>query len=586
MRAALPRRAVALTTMAAFAALAFGPALAQPPERPIGDGRLAAIATRYFAEVWRQDPVRATRAGVHDYDDRLPDLSADAFAQRIALARRTLTQLRDIDPATFGAEGSYDARILESSLETSLITFGTREAWRHDPSYYTNQAASGILALLSRDFAPLHERARNVVAREREIPHLLEQGAANVGAVDATTASIVAENIKGAITFFTAVVPPAVAPVKDAALVAQFKTANEAAVAALQTYLANMQSGPLAHPSGTFAIGPKLFARLLELQELDPIALQDYERAGESALAATKAEYVETAHRIDASKSPEAVAAALGAQHPAANDLLRKAAADLVALRKFVVAKKLLTLPPDDDVKVVPTPEFARQTTFASMNAPGPLEKKATEAYFNVTPVEPAWPAGRQEEHLAFFNDYAFPLVGAHEVMPGHYVNFALDKHESLTLIRRLLASSSFAEGWAHYVEQMMVDEGWGNGDPHVRLAQLQLALQRECRLLVGLREHTQGMTVAEATRFFRENAFMGEGPSYREALRGTQDPLYGYYTLGKLEILKLRDDVRAQRGARFNLGSFHDELLSHGDPPIAIVRKIMLGADDDGKLL
>ena len=237
-------------------------------------------------------------------------------------------------------------------------------------------------------------------------------------------------------------------------------------------------------------------------------------------------------------------------------------------------------------MKVVATPPFERSTTFASMDAPGPLEAHATQAYYNVTPVEPNWSATRKEQHLEFFNDYAFPLISAHEVMPGHYVNFALDAHEKLSLIRRLLPSPSFAEGWAHYDEQMMVDEGWGDGDPKVRLAQLLLALQRECRYLVGLREHTQNMSVEAATTFFETNAFMGEEPARREALRGTNDPLYGYYTLGKLELLKLRDDFRKAAGSHYSLQNFHDAFLAHGDPPIAIVRKIVLGADDDGKLL
>ncbi len=176
--------------------------------------------------------------------------------------------------------------------------------------------------------------------------------------------------------------------------------------------------------------------------------------------------------------------------------------------------------------------------------------------------------------------------MSAHEVMPGHYVNFAIAKHERLSLIRRLLSSPSYAEGWAHYDEQMMVDEGWGNGDPKVRLAQLQGALLREARYIVGLREHTQGMSVADATKFFQVNAFVAQEPAHREALRGTQDPLYGYYTLGKLELLKLRADYRRRVGPAFNLQKFHDAYLAHGDPPIFIVRKELLGAADDGKLL
>jgi hypothetical protein len=553
---------------------------------PFGNDRLEAIGARYFAELWRVDPVRATREGVHEYDDRLGDYSAAGFAEREALARRYLTELKALDPTTMGAEASYDDEMLESALQSTLLELTVREEWRHDPSYYSSLAARAVYVLMARNFAPLRLRERAVVARERQIPAMLEAGEANVTTVDAVTADLARRNIQGALDFFLNVVPRAMAPAGDPALAREFKLANAEVVGALHAYLTALEVGALAHPSGTYAIGAKTFAQMLQLQELVPISLAEYEAAGTAALAKTKSDFIATAKAIDPSKTPEQVAASLGADHPAADELLKTATADVKILRAFVVAHKIVTLPADDDVRVVATPEFARQTSFASMNAPGPLEKTATEAFYNVTPVEPGWAAARQEQHLAFFNRYAFPLISAHEVMPGHYVNFALDRHEKLSLIRKLSESPSFAEGWAHYVEQMMVDEGWGNGDPKVRLAQLQLALQRECRYLVGLREHTQDLSVADATTFFEQNAFMSEETSHREALRGTQDPLYGYYTLGKLELLKLRDDYVKVRGSHYSLQGFHDDLLAHGDPPIAIVRKIMLGADDDGKLL
>ncbi len=229
-----------------------------------------------------------------------------------------------------------------------------------------------------------------------------------------------------------------------------------------------------------------------------------------------------------------------------------------------------MTLPPEFDVRVRETPSFNRQTSFASMNTPGAFERVATQAYYYVTPPDPAWTPAQQEQHLSFYNTYAFPVISAHEVMPGHYLNFVLHKFAHLSLVRAISGNPSYSEGWAHYDEQMMVDEGWGDGDPRVRLAQLALALQREARYLVGLREHTQGMTVEQGTRFFQDNAFMPEIAARREALRGTQDPLYGYYTLGKLEILKLRDDYRKKLGASFTLQKFHDAFLAHGNPPIA----------------
>jgi uncharacterized protein (DUF885 family) len=578
------RAALAIFAAAAFA-MCTSPSNAQFP-RPLGDERLEALANRYFAAEWRVDPVRATEAGVHDYDDRLGSYAADAYAERTASARAYLAELRAIDPGTMGADASYDAQIFQSHLEATILSLGTLETWRHKPSLYTSTASNAVYNLLARDFAPLPARVRSVVARERQIPTMLDAAKANVTTVDAVTAQLARIQIAGTISFFESAVPLAVAPLKDAALRAQFKEANDATLAALRAYLGELESGPFAHPSGTFAVGSERFAEMLRLQELTPVSLATYERVGVAALTRTKADFIETARAIDPTRPAQAVAVALGADHPPSDALLKKATGDVAALRAFVVTHHIITLPPDDDVKVVATPAFSRATTFAAMDSPGPLETHATEAYYYVTPPEPDWSAARKEQHLSFFNNAAFPIVTMHEVMPGHYVNFALVRHEKLSLIRRLMPSVSFAEGWAHYDEQMMVDEGWGNHDPRVRLAELQAALQRECRYLVGLREHTQNMSLADATKFFEENAFLAEEPARREALRGTADPLYGYYTLGKLELLKLRDDFRRIAGSHYTLESFHDVLLAHGDPPIAIARKIVLGADDDGKLL
>ncbi|MEA2663820.1 MAG: hypothetical protein QOI11_764, partial [Candidatus Eremiobacteraeota bacterium] len=418
------------------------------------------------------------------------------------------------------------------------------------------------------------------------IPALLAAGKANVTTVDATTALIAKADIAGAVSFFRSTVPEAFAKLDDAALRAQLAQANTAAVTALQDYAAFMNGGPLAHPSGTYAIGAKSYATRLALQEGRAIPLDVYERVGQQALDQTKAAFVTTARAIDPSKAPYDVYQDLSRAHPSNDALLSTAQNLLGQLRAFVIAKHLVTLPAEFDVQVRETPVFSRQISFASMSTPGAFEHVATQAYYYVTPAEPAWTPQQREEHLGFYNAYAFPVVSAHEVMPGHYVNFVLHKSERLSLVRAISGNPSYSEGWAHYDEQMMVDEGWGNGDPRVRLAQLQNALQREARYLVGLREHTGSMTVDEAARFFRDNAFMPPTQARREALRGTQDPLYGYYTLGKLEILKLREDYRRKLGPAFTLQKFHDAFLAHGNPPIASVRQLLLGPDDDGKLL
>jgi uncharacterized protein (DUF885 family) len=581
---------LALLTLAvavpAAAAAQSTPAAPVLPPAGTDSPQLGALETRYIAERFATEPLSATSAGFHEYDDRLPDYSADGYARRIASAKRWLAELDALDTARLSPDDRADVAIMRAALESELLLDEDQQLWRHNPSRYTSTASNAIYGIFSREYAPLDVRMRSAIARERAIPALFAAGRANTTTVDPITAQLALTNMRGAVGFFRTTVPAAFASVSDPSLQADFKAANDAVLAALEAYISDMQAGPFAHPSGTYAIGARVFARRLELQEGRAISLDQYERVGMAALAATKAAFIATAKQIDPTQSPQAVYEALGRDHPAADDLLPTAQRELAMLRSFVESHHLVTLPAENDVRVVETPAFDRQTTLAAMNTPGAFEKVATQAYYYVTPVEPSWTDAQKEQHLAFYNRYAFPIISAHEVMPGHYVNFVLHKTQKLSLVRALSGNPSYSEGWAHYCEQMMVDEGLGGGDPKTRMAQLGLALQREARYLVGLREHTQGMTVDEGTKFFVDNAFLPEIVARREALRGTGDPLYGYYTLGKLEMLKLRDDYRKKLGSAYTLRGFHDAFLAHGNPPIAIVRQFLLGPNDDGHVL
>jgi uncharacterized protein (DUF885 family) len=293
-----------------------------------------------------------------------------------------------------------------------------------------------------------------------------------------------------------------------------------------------------------------------------------------------------TAKRIDPHATTEQVLARLYKVHPTSAGLMAAAQADLVRLRAFIVAHRIIDLPPDADIKVTETPEFLRATTEASMDSPGPLERVATRAFYNVTPVNQHDPPKVQAQYLEAFNDFERPIISAHEVYPGHFVNFAIAKHLPLTLSEKLLSANSFVEGWAHYDEQMMVDEGWGNGDPRVKIMQLREAIWRNARYVAGVKMHTQGMTVPQAIAFFRTQAFLDPASARAEAKRGTQDATYGYYTLGKLEILKLRADYKKKLGSAYTLARFHHDFLQYGDPAIPLLRPLLLGADDDGKIL
>ena len=553
-----------------------------------GGALLSYIAQQYYADHFKLNPVDATDAGLHTNDGDLGSYSAADYATRIAHMKATIFGLSTISDATLSLDDRADKTIMVNSLKRQLWSLETRKRWTTDPGIYSGIATGGIYSIMEREYAPLAQRMRYVIAREQQIPTVLAQGRTNTVAanVDPTSARLAMLDTAGAIDFFTTDVPLAFADVKDAALQAQFKSANAGAIAALTSYEQFIQSSVIPNARGSYAIGASAYQYLEDLQNATHIPLARLERVGEAALKRDKAAFVRTAAHIDPKATPQAVYASMSSDHPSADQLLPTAQAELNDLAAFIHAHGIIDLPDAPIAKVIATPKFERQLSFASMDSPGPLETVATEAYYRVTPVDPTWSAQRAQEHLAFFNKYSLALVSLHEAYPGHYTNYLFNKRANLSLIRKLNWNVAFGEGWAHYDEQMMVDEGLGSGDPRYRLAQLSLALQRECRYLVGLREHTAGMTVDQATKFFMDNAFMGEEPSHREALRGTQDPLYGYYTLGKLMLLKLRADERAKLGKRFSLRGFHDKVLSHGDPPIYFLRKMVLGPSDKGALL
>jgi uncharacterized protein (DUF885 family) len=568
-------------------ALALGATvLGDAPLPPSNDAALGAVAQAYFADVFRSQPITATQAGVHDYDTALGSYTAAAWSAQLANDRRYRAKLEAIDPTTLGVRAALDRRNLLDAIDDDLLLNGTMAQWKHQPDTYVQLASNGVFTLIERPFAPAAVRLRAVVARENAIPGLFAAAKANLTTVDADTAKIALDDVSGSSDFFENTVPSAFPTVVDPELRAALRASTKRASAAANDFARWLKRGPVAHPHGTFAIGAANYAARLKYEEGLDVPLDEYLRVGMRALAETRARIIAAAKRIVPNGTVPQALAVVARAHPTSAQLLAVSQNDLVKLRAFVVAHDLLTLPADADVKVTETPAFLRQTTVASMDAPGPLERNATRAYYNVTPVDPRDAPKVQEQYLEAFNDFERPIISAHEVYPGHFVNFIVDKHLPLTLVEKLTSSTSFVEGWAHYCEQMMVDEGFGGGDPRARIAQLKEAILRNARFVVGVKLHTQGMTVPQAIAFFENEAFLDPAEARIEARRGTQDATYGYYTLGKLEILKLRADYKKKLGSAFTLRTFHDALLSYGNGPVPFLRPILLGADDDGRVL
>lgn len=547
------------------------------------DAAFAALANSYYMASLKRNPIQATFAGLHTYDAQMGDFSAAAERNELAIDRATLAQIAAIDASQLSPEVAIDAKILSDSLNDDLLLNGKLEQWKHSPDNYAQAATGSIFGIITRDYAPLATRAKYVIAREKQIPAVLAAGKANTTSVDKTTQFISYQDVSGSAAFFTGTVPLAFASLKDPVLKAQLKSANATAQKAMLAYAAWIKA---LKPTGTFAIGAEAYSARLKYEDGVDLSLDQYLAVGEAELARLQKEFVATAKQIDPKKTPSEVYQEISKDHPKANELLSAASADLVNLRAFIVKNHIITLPPDANIKVVETPPFERTTTTASFDSPGPLETVATQTYYNVTPVDPSWTPKQKEEYLEGLSNYERPIISAHECYPGHFVNYAIDKHLNLSLTRKLNWNQAFGEGWAHYTEQMMVDEGWGNGDPRVRLAQLDEALLRAARFVVGVKLHTQGMTIEQAEDFFVREGYQGRQIGVEESLRGSQDAMYGYYTLGKLMILKLRKDYQKKMGSAYTLEGFHDALLAHGDPPVPLLRPILLGSDDDGKIL
>jgi len=426
---------------------------------------------------------------------------------------------------------------------------------------------------------------RSVIARERSIPALLESGKRNVERPPLAFVEIAFRNIAGSIAFLKTDVAAAFAEVKDEELARRFTEANNAAIAAFENFRTYLEKELKPVADGEFALGAEIFAMRVAYNEMVDLSPDRLLEIAHDRFRQDRAALAETARLIDPSASIEAVLETLRARHPTADTLISTARDDLDGLRAFVRDHRIATIPSDLLPLVEETPAFRRATTAAAMDAPGPLETRATQAFYYVTPPEQGLPPEWLERYLQAYFFAGLEILSAHEVWPGHFMQYlTLRAHPEWSLARKMTRTYSTIEGWAHYAEEMMVEQGLGDGDPWLRLAQLQMALMRDCRFVAAIEMHTKGKSVDDVAQFFMKECGSPEPEARREAYRGARDPGYIAYTLGKLQILKLREDYRAARGGRFSLTEFHDRILASGLAPIKIIRREMLG--EDGPLL
>lgn len=542
--------------------------LAAPPTRFDG------FVDRYFAGRFAMYPSEATGAGLHDKDALLEDFSRERFGRRIEELRALLVDLEATPKVTFDEE--IDGRVLDAQLRAELLDLDALRAWESNPMTYAGLPGGAIDALIKRDFAPAAERLRLVIARSGRIPAVFAAARANLKVPPKEFTDLAIRMAKGSVGFFEGSVATWAggAAAGDETLLAEFARTNAATISAARDFAAWLEADLKPRSTGAYAIGASAFLAKMRHEEMVEIPLPELLAKGEAQLARDYAAFVATARQIDPSRTPHQVMQRLSDDHPTAADLIPSVRRSIEEARQYLVDKQIATIPSEVRPSVEETPPYARSGSFASMSTPGPYESRATEAFYYVTPVEPDWTRQHAEEHLRLYNPPVVAMINVHEAYPGHFLQF-LYVNQFPTKTRKLVVAGTNVEGWAHYCEQMMVDEGFGNGDPRVRLAQLQEALLRDCRYVVGVKLHTAGMTVEEGAKVFEEKAFQEPANAYEEARRGAYNPTYLYYTLGKIQIQELRDEYRRLKGG--TLRDFHDAFVRQGGLPIALVRRILL---------
>ena len=534
---------------------------------------------------WR--PAIGMALGLHQYDGRISDFSRASLRAELRRLKQFDAELAEFDPEPLGREAKFDYQLLQSLVRSEIFSIEKTESYWKNPMTY----AQGIdlTQYIKRNFAPLSNRVRSIIAIERNTPLLFSAARMNLQQVlpkpFVDTAIEVAE---GQISFLQKDLPLGVQPVNDPSLIKEFQAANRIALTELSNYIAWLKSERLPQADNGFALGREKYREMMRLSEFVDLTPEQLLEIGLRELKNEQKRFAEAAAIIDPKRHAHDVFKDIQKEHPTADGLLPDTRKNLELIRNFVTERRIVTIPSEVRVKVEDTPPPLRRTSFASMDTPGIFETNATESYYYVTPTEPEWPEKQKEEWLTAFNYYTTDIVTIHEAYPGHYVQFLALKDSRGSRLSKISSSYAFGEGWAHYTEQMLLDEGFAAAGLNAsreeklraakyRLAQSDEALLRLCRLACSIKLHTQGMSADEATKFFVDNCYYEEKTSRQEAVRGTFDPGYLNYTLGKLMILKLRADWQQQEGARYSLQRFHDELLRHGAPPLPLLRERML---------
>ena len=546
------------------------PILAPTARRPA----FPRLAKKILDDYWSFHPTTAAAFGIHRYDGMLPVYTAATLRAFTTRVREYIDALDRLDRGD-GLTRKVRLRlgVLRGLLLTELSEIEDQRLPNALPPYFLFRM--NIVNYLLRKYAPLDRRVRAIGKLESQVPRFLKDLRSTLDRRLADTFFEVGEMAAtGMLDAYSRELPEILSRVSPKVRT-YVETRNETATAELKAFVSDLATKYRPRLKTDFALGRRKYERMIFAEHLVRIPIERLLEVGRADLDANHRQFEETAKRIDPGNKPAQVIAGIAADHPTAERLIDDTSAMLEEIRQYVIAHDVVTVPSEERAQVIETPRFFRFAT-AALNPPGSFEKIAREGFYYVTPAEETWPAEKREEWLRHLNYTMLRNISVHECYPGHYVHL-LHQNRVRDAVLKSYFSYAFTEGWAHYCEEMMVEQGFG--DLRLKLAQLQDALLRNCRYISSIMMHTAGWSWQDATRFFMENAYLDRLPAEREAKRGTWDPGYLNYTLGKLMIKKLRADWSGQhRGA--SIREFHDGLLGLGAPPLGLVREHLLGKD------
>lgn len=563
---------------AIFAALHGVPLSVSAQAADDANQRWDAYVDQFLNDYFAANPDEAVQAGRHEFDGQLPDWSAAGLrreVERLKLERKKALAFTD---AQLDERRRFERDYLVSQVDSDLFWLDVSERPYTSPTFYSSALDPDVYVM--REYAPLETRIAAFTKYARNVPRALQQIQANLRLPMAKPlAKIGRRSIGGLADFYEKDVPAVFAPVNDEKLQRDFQAANAAAIQAVREFDAWLAVQE-ATATADFALGTDKYSKMLTMTEGVGIPLGRLEAIGRRDLARNQEALRQACAKFAPGKSLAECMALAASRKPQGGDPVAAANNQLGGLREFVLAKDLVTIPGTESARVDKAPSY-RAWNFAYINIPGPYEKNLPSTYY-VSPPDPTWSKEVQEAYMPSEANLMF--TSAHEVYPGHFLQY-LHANRSPSKIGQVFVGYAFSEGWAHYTEEMMYDAGLGADSPEMHIGQLQDALLRNVRFLASIGLHTQGMTVEQAKQMFIDEAFQDEGGAEQQAERGTFDPAYLNYTLGKLMIRKLRDDWTAMRGGRAAWKQFHDDFLRYGGPPIPMIRRAMMGADDDGSL-